>query len=941
MYQVFVLTLNVCLLLCFVCISIMAMQKPSNNQKILLVASVCAFISCFGYFYELKSTSMDAVMLGIKVGYLGKVFAIFLFTTFVKNYANIHMSHWVTRSMYLFYVGILYLILTCERHDLYYSSIELVERNGHVVADLGRGPFYYVYTVSLVLIMVFLLVVSIKKVLTQKGDLKKVYIFISFTGILPMLGFIGCLAGIFDGYDPTPISLAIANVLLTFAVVKYGLIDTVLMAKELIVESTTEAVIIYNVNKEILYMNSAAEKLLEGNFRGIDIFDEKNRIVEIYDRSYEIRTSEVQDAGRTRGYIAWLFDITEITRKNKELVSLTEQAERANQAKSTFLSNMSHEIRTPMNAILGFSQLILNCDIEPKVKEYMDDIVSASHSLLAVINDILDISRIETGKMEIVPTKYYSSSIIKDMNVLFSQQAKEKGLAFLMDVDETLPSQMYGDKIRIRAVLINVISNAIKYTQKGEVHVSVKVLEHRENKVRIQFSIKDTGIGIRQEDQERLFDAFAQFDREVNYGIEGSGLGLSIASGVIELMGGTIRVESEYGVGSNFIIEIEQEVIDETPVDMSYVETEPEEKERKLTFPGMKILAVDDNEINLRVVSGILQSYEIEVDAVPSGKAAIEACGKLRYDMILMDQMMPELNGTKTMKIIRETYKEYEDCPIIALTADAMSGVREKLMKEGFDEYLCKPLSVKSLERILAEEFSDKLVIKKNTKSENEEKGETSEKEDLETVFGSEFLKLVQVEKGIANCGGELKEYFEILKITLEYGVSRIKELVSLKEQGDYENYTIKVHSLKSTAANVGAMEVSAMALEQEMAGKEGRYEVIDEKMEELIQKYQEVLDLIKNLLEQRGLIENKKEPESEGMEFEISKDDFIAVLDGITELIEEFEFDRIESTLDSLKTYRMKEEHMEVIEQLSDYIQELQVDEMKDLIQQWKEKEA
>ena len=354
-----------------------------------------------------------------------------------------------------------------------------------------------------------------------------------------------------------------------------------------------------------------------------------------------------------------------------------------------------------------------------------------------------------------------------------------------------------------------------------------------------------------------------------------------------------------------------------------------------------KILVVDDNITNIKVIRGILTMYQVRVDTALSGKECLEKIEKQNYHMILMDQMMPELNGTKTMKIIRETYKEYEDCPIIALTADAMSGVREKLMKEGFDEYLCKPLSVKSLERILAEEFSDKLVIKKNTKSENEEKGETSEKEDLETVFGSEFLKLVQVEKGIANCGGELKEYFEILKITLEYGVSRIKELVSLKEQGDYENYTIKVHSLKSTAANVGAMEVSAMALEQEMAGKEGRYEVIDEKMEELLQKYQEVLDLIKNLLEQQGLIKNKKEPNSEEMEFEISKDDFIAVLDVIMELIEEFEFDRIESTLDSLKTYRMREEHMEVIEKLSDYIQELQVDEMKDLIQQWKEKEA
>ncbi|MBQ4522141.1 MAG: response regulator [Lachnospiraceae bacterium] len=950
MYQLFIQALLLSLFLCSICISVMAMQKSSNNQKILLVASVCAFISCFGYYYELKSVSMDAILVCIKIGYIGKVFAIFLFTTFVKNYANIHMPRWVTRSLYLFYVVILYSILTCQHHKLYYSSIELIKRDEHVVVDLGKGPLYYVYTISLVFIMVFLMVVSIKNVLTQKGDFRKIYISISFTGILPMMGFLCCLSGISDGYDPTPVALALANVLITFAVVRYGLIDTVLMAKELIVEGTNEAVIIYSLNKEILYMNSVAESLMEKNFRGINVFDERNHVLEIDGKSYEIRISEVQDAGKIRGYIAWFFDITEITRKNRELVLLTEQAERANQAKSTFLSNMSHEIRTPMNAILGFSQLILNHDIEPEVKEYMDDIVSASHSLLAVINDILDISRIETGKMEIVPTKYYISSIMKDMNILFSQQAKQKGLEYFMDIDETLPSQMYGDKIRIRGILINLINNAIKYTQNGEVRLTVKVVERFEHKVRIQCSIKDTGIGIRDEDQIKLFDAFAQFDREMNYGIEGSGLGLSIASGLIKLMGGTIRVESEYGVGSNFIIEIEQEVIDATPMDMSFVEIEQDENTKKFTFPGMRVLAVDDNEINLRVVSGILQSYEIEVDAVSSGKEAIEACGKLKYDMILMDQMMPELNGTQTMKLLRETYKEYKSCPIIALTADAMSGVKERLMKEGFDEYLCKPLSTKSLERILSEAFSDKLVVKQTESSESKEKirkGDSNtkeEKEDMETVFGEEFCKLVQVEKGIANCGGKQSDYFEILKITLEYGVSRIKELVLLKEQGDYENYTIKVHSLKSTAANIGAMEVSAMAFEQEMAGKEGRYEVIDENMDALIQKYQAVLDLIQSLLEERGFMQPKREQghvtvqEQNEMEFEISEDDFQAILNDVFGFIEDFEFDSIESMLDSLKTYRMRSEHMEVIEKLSEYIQELQVDEMKELILKWKE---
>lgn len=937
MYQAFIVVLLLSLLLCFFCISIMAMQKPSNNQKILLIASVCAFISCYGYYCELISSSMDAMLISIKVGYLGKVFAIFLYTTFILNYANIHMPKWFTRFLYAFYVSILLMILTCDRHHLYYSSIGMVQRDGHYVVDLGKGPFYYVFAVSVLLTMLFLLVVSFKKLKAQTGDLRKSYFFIFFSGVMPTFAFLLSVARAFHGYDPTPIGFVLANGILTFTVVRFGLIDTVFMAKELIVEGTTEAVVIYNVEKEILYMNSAAEKLMDEKFRGIDIFDERNHVLEIRDKSYEIRISKVQDAGKMRGYIAWLFDVTEIARKNKELRQLTEQAEKANQAKSTFLSNMSHEIRTPMNAILGFSQLILNFDISPKVREYMDDIVSASHSLLAVINDILDISKIETGKLEIVPTNYYISSVIKDMGTLFSQQAKQKGLAFFMEIDETLPCQMHGDKIRLRGVLINIINNAIKYTQKGEVHFRIKVLEHKDNIVRIQFSIKDTGIGIKKEDQEHLFDAFSQFDKEANYGIEGSGLGLSIAYGVVKLMGGSITVESEYGVGSNFVVEIEQEVVDATPVDMSYVGAEKKETGDRLTFPGLKVLTVDDNEINLRVVSGILQSYEIQVEPVSSGKDAIEACAKTQYDIILMDQMMPELNGTETMKIIREKYENYRSCPIVALTADAMSGARDRLLQEGFDEYLCKPLSTKSLERVLSEEFPDRIVKKESMAL---KPGKKEEK-----VFSDEFREQIQVEKGIENCGGAMSEYLEILKITLEYGNLRIKELLSFKEKGDYENYTIKVHSLKSTAANIGAMEVSAMALEQEMAGKEGRYEVIDEKMDTLLEAYRNILTLIKEVLIKQGLIEEKEEPEEEGIEenqeYDVSDEYFASILEGFLQLIDEFEFDRIETLLDSLKTYRMKKEHMEVVEELSGYMMELQVDEMKELIQRYQSETA
>lgn len=400
--------------------------------------------------------------------------------------------------------------------------------------------------------------------------------------------------------------------------------------------------------------------------------------------------------------------------ETRMLILEKEAADNANKAKSNFLANMSHEIRTPMNAIIGMGEMILRETKEEKTRKYASDIESAGRTLLSIINDILDLSKIESGKMELVPVEYEFASVLNDTVNMTMNKAKEKGLTYQLNVDSTIPSVMLGDEIRVRQVILNIVNNAIKYTNKGGISID---FSFDKDKNILKCGVKDDGIGIKSEDIDKLFSSFQRLDETRNRNIEGTGLGLAITKQLIEMMGGGISVESEYGKGSTFTVRMIQTVIDDTPIGdyTEHLEKALKEKEQyvpQLVAPKARILIVDDNEMNLEVITELMGATRMQITTALSGKECIAALEKETFDLVLLDQMMPGMSGIQTLAIIRERHLA-DDTPIIALTADAIVGARDTYIKEGFTDYLSKPIMYSELETALKKNIDAKLILTK------------------------------------------------------------------------------------------------------------------------------------------------------------------------------------------------------------------------------------
>lgn len=665
----------------------------------------------------------------------------------------------------------------------------------------------------------------------------------------------------------------------------------------------------------------------EGNSRDVDSICYRNQI------PCNLAINKIHDHYNDNiGYIIIVTDLSERMKIVQELEEAVKDAQEANEAKSMFLANMSHEIRTPMNAIIGFSELLLKMDISDEAREQVEDIKCSAHNLLAIINDILDISKIESGKMELVLGKYYTSGLLKDVSLIINSQAKQKGLEFNMKVDPGLPNRLYGDKVRLRGILVNILNNAVKYTKKGSVNFEVSVISRTSKLVRLEFKVSDTGVGIRPEDQKNLFKNFERLERKVHYGVEGSGLGLAIANGYVTLMGGEIKVSSVYGKGSVFTVIVEQEIIDPNPMDENHFsgERQSENALGEMQIFGVQVLVVDDNMVNLRVASRIMASYGFQVDTASSGMEAIELCLKKKYKLVFMDQMMPEMNGVEAMQKIRAMNQYYAhggESKIIVLTADAISGARQSLMERGFDEYLGKPMNLKQMERLFVRFLPPETIcFRKEEESQEDRKGQEKDKDYLK-----EILAPVDIEKGIANCGGDISDYLKVLKITYDYGEKQLEELENMEKNQKYEDYTIKIHSIKSTALNMGAVKVSEMAKAQEMAGREGNYSYIDEHMELFLIEYRTLLHKIEDVLRHYGMIDEVRE---EGVEEELDKEMILRILKNIYQCVDDFDFSKVFDILEEVKRYSLPEEYQEVFEQIGAWMDELAVDKIKELIE-------
>lgn len=531
-------------------------------------------------------------------------------------------------------------------------------------------------------------------------------------------------------------------------------------------------------------------------------------------------------------------------RQNEQLEISKKEAERAkekalsaNQAKSNFLANMSHEIRTPINAVLGMDEMILRECTDETICEYARNIQVAGGQLLSLINQILDFSKIESGKMEIMKVQYEISSLIQDSYSMVAERARKKNLDFKVICDENIPRTLLGDEVRMRQIIVNLLTNAIKYTEKGCVTLNVQGKWKNEKEILLTISVKDTGTGLLEENRKQLFQSFQRLNEEKNYNIEGTGLGLAVVKQLLELMGGEIRVYSIYGEGSEFVIKVAQEAVDQTPIGdfaKRYNQVHPKNTvyQPDFTAPGAQILIVDDVPMNITVAKNMLKSLKVQVDTASSGQECLNLIREKRYHLIFMDHMMPEMDGIEVFHKMNEMPEsQNHGVPVIMLTANAISGMKGEYLSEGFQDYLSKPMRGRDIEMMIKKYLPRELVQDFSTEEEPKK-----QQEDL-----GEIIPELEKEMGISYCGGAEDIYLDILK---EYCTNNwLKELETCFENRDWQNYRVHVHTLKSTSLTVGLPELSQLAKEVESAVKEGDYDTVAEKHPGMIKQYGDILE--------------------------------------------------------------------------------------------------
>ncbi|MBO4337961.1 MAG: response regulator [Lachnospiraceae bacterium] len=615
----------------------------------------------------------------------------------------------------------------------------------------------------------------------------------------------------------------------------------------------------------------------------------------------------------------------------KKEKDVSERAIAASEAKSAFLSNMSHEIRTPMNTVLGMNEMILReCD-DADILTYSEGIRVAGGTLLGIINDILDFSKIEAGKMEIMPVEYDLSSVINDLVNMIQKRADEKGLQLVLDLDSNTPKMLKGDDVRIKQVITNILSNAVKYTEKGSITFSIgyEKIEDEPDAVLLNVSVKDTGIGIKKEDLPKLFEAYQRIEEGRNRHIEGTGLGMNITNMLLSMMGSKLQVESEYGKGSRFYFDIIQEIKDDTPVgdfeEHMNSAAEIYSHEEAFTAPDAKVLVVDDNAMNRKVFKSLLKYTGMQIDEAGGGQEALDLAQKAEYDVVFLDHMMPDMDGVETLHRMREL-EGYKEAPIYVLTANAVTGAREQYLKEGFTGFISKPIVSEKLEHALVTSLPKDLL--KPYEGEREERAQRPDTDELPSVEGLDwdyaFLHLPDKE-ALMQAAEEFSNAAHIQADKLDKMYDDIRSAADdNQKKAALDSYRILVHGMKSGAATIGIVPLAGMAKVLEYAARDEDQSIIERLHEIFIKEWRTTDQRLKSASGNEGGTDEKPEADMQMLS---------AMAQILKNAMEEFDVDAADDIMKKIRSYSYPQEINDKIDALSAAVGDLDEDEVNNVL--------
>lgn len=714
--------------------------RSSVDNKFLFVTALCIDIYALGYFDEMFCGSVDSVLAALAFEYVGLAFIATAYFLFIYHYCH---SKWLPKWFQLVLFGYCLLIMVVVQMarftDLYYKDVHMSDDGFFVHFEAGHTVLYYSFAIyQYTLLIISAIIIAIYRRGIRKASENRRLTLLLLESLFPIVSLSATVFFDMGGWDASPFLLSILVTSMSLTLKKGHYFDIIALAKDDMFLAITDGAIISSSSHNYMDSNPVADSIFPELFTATQDFDLDELNVNLFNvneevtferngKSYSSRCAELVERGAMAGYMIFISDITDVTRRMEEMEALKDEAAAANEAKSAFLANMSHEIRTPLNAIIGMSELSERENSESVIREYISQIKSAGKMLLGIVTDVLDFSKAESGKLELVPVEFDTAEFLNAIINVTNMRIGDKPIDFLVDIEPTIPKTLYGDDVHIRQIMMNLLSNAEKYTFSGHIRLTLDVKEEG-HAIRIFGAVEDTGMGIKDEDKGRIFNAFQQLDAKKNRKIEGSGLGLAIFAQLVTLMQGSYELDSEYGHGSTFKFNILVEVVDKTPfadeqrrellvqkvtafslygtakeVKVDIPDKTEDKREELTDYSKYSVLVVDDNKVNLKVLSAFLKHFSIAAETAISGKEAIEMVKSKAYDLIFMDHMMPEMDGVETTQIIRELDIDYcRTVPIIACTANVVKGVEELFIQAGMDDFVPKPIQLEVLTEKLA-----------------------------------------------------------------------------------------------------------------------------------------------------------------------------------------------------------------------------------------------